>query len=68
MTEQQKIEAIVKQVLAGMQGNASVATSGPSIPKTSRVALLTEKEHFEIKEYPKKWFAKFYTGQCSLVR
>ncbi|MBQ5834105.1 MAG: zinc-binding dehydrogenase [Clostridia bacterium] len=52
MTEQQKIEAIVKQVLAGMQGNASVATSGPSIPKTSRVALLTEKEHFEIKEYP----------------
>ena len=52
MTEQQKIEAIVKQVLAGMQGNASVAASGPSIPKTSRVALLTEKEHFEIKEYP----------------
>ena len=52
MTEQQKIEAIVKQVLAGMQGNATVAASGPSIPKTSRVAMLTAKEHFEIREYP----------------
>ena len=52
MTEQQKIEAIVKQVLAGMQGNATVAASGPSIPKTSRVAMLTAKEHFEIQEYP----------------
>ena len=54
MTEQQKIEQIVKQVLAGMKGNsvpAAAASSGP-IPKTSRVALLTEKEHFEIREYP----------------
>ena len=50
-SKEEKLE-IVKQVLAGMQENASVATSGPSIPKTSRVALLTEKEHFEIKEYP----------------
>jgi len=57
MLEQEKIEAIVKQVLAGMKqdgckcgkGNSS---AGASIPKTSRVALLTQKEHFEIKEYP----------------
>ena len=54
MTEQQKIEAIVREVIAGMKGStksAAPAASG-SIPKTSRVALLTEKEHFEIKEYP----------------
>ncbi len=53
MIEQDKIEAIVKQVLAGMKnGNAPAASVGGAIPKTSRVALLTEKEHFEIKEYP----------------
>ncbi len=54
MTEQQKIEQIVKQVLAGMKGNSAPAASASSgsIPKTSRVALLTEKEHFEIREYP----------------
>ena len=63
MTEQDKIEAIVKQVLAGMKGEHTCSgncscgghghkASGGAIPKTSRVALLTEKEHFEIKEYP----------------
>ena len=53
MMEQAKIEAIVKQVLANMQGNAPAATAGAgSIPKTSRVAMLTAKEHFEIQEYP----------------
>ena len=60
MTDQAKIEAIVKQVLAGMKGGDASGKScggncsckGGSIPKTSRVALLTEKEHFEIKEYP----------------
>ncbi len=53
MTEQEKIEAIVKQVIAGMKGNATSAPSASgAIPKTSRVAMLTEKEHFEIQEYP----------------
>ncbi|MBQ1230613.1 MAG: zinc-binding dehydrogenase [Clostridia bacterium] len=58
MTEQERIEAIVKQVVANMKGaNVSTASTGRAsaggaIPKTSRVALLTEKEHFEIKEYP----------------
>ena len=44
------IEEIVKQVLSGMTGNAPAAATG--IPKTARVAVLTEKEHFELKEYP----------------
>ena len=53
MTEQERIEAIVKQVIAGITGSAgaSKASAGP-IPKTSRVAMLTEKERFEIQEYP----------------
>lgn len=50
------IEEIVKQVLSGMTGNAPAAASAPAastgIPKTARVAVLTEKEHFDIKEYP----------------
>jgi len=39
------IEEIVRRVLENMEGN-------PSIPKTSRVAMLTRLEHYEIKEYP----------------
>ena len=50
------IEEIVKQVLAGMTGTAPAAASAPaaggSIPKTAHVAVLTEKEKFEIKEFP----------------
>ena len=50
---QERIDAIVKQVVAGLTGgNAVAATSGGAIPKTSRVAMLTAKEHFEIQEYP----------------
>ncbi len=51
----EQIEQIVKQVLAGMDG-ATVGSSAPArsgeIPKTSRVAMLTGLEKFEIKEYP----------------
>ena len=52
------IEEIVKQVLAGMAGNASSAPAQTSsaasrtIPKTAHVAVLTALEHFDIKEYP----------------
>ena len=56
------IEAIVKQVLEEMQGKApAAAVAAPaaspvqaagSIPKTSRVAMLTALEHYDIKEYP----------------
>jgi len=54
MTEQERIEAIVRQVVAGMKGNAAAsgAKASGAIPKTSRVALLTDKEKFEIREYP----------------
>lgn len=56
MTEQEKIETIVKQVIAGMKAAPSDAVTGKNsvgtIPKTSRVAMLTAKEKFEIKEFP----------------
>ncbi|MDY6315406.1 MAG: zinc-binding dehydrogenase [Clostridia bacterium] len=51
------IERIVKQVIAGMQGGAQQAASAPkasggAVPKTARVAMLTSLGHFDIKEYP----------------
>ena len=54
------IEEIVKQVLSGMTGTAPAAaqTAAPAapaqggIPKTARVAMMTEKKHFELQEYP----------------
>ncbi|WMJ88684.1 zinc-dependent alcohol dehydrogenase [Anaerocolumna sp. MB42-C2] len=50
-----KIEEIVKQVLKEITGapTAESATSvAEVIPKTSRAALLSKLEQFEIKEYP----------------
>ena len=46
------IEKIVRQVLESMgSGNAAPkATAG--VPATSRVAMLTQKERFDIQEYP----------------
>lgn len=50
------IEDIVKQVLQGMKGETSTKCNGnchnSTIPKTSRVAMLTSLEHYEIREYP----------------
>ena len=55
------IEEIVKQVLSGMTGQTSSNSAAPkvaaplasnTIPKTARVAMLTELEHYEIKEFP----------------
>ncbi|MDD3402631.1 MAG: zinc-binding dehydrogenase [Hespellia sp.] len=53
------IEEIVKQVLSNMTGGASQTASAASAPKaqgnipaTARVAMLTELEHYEIKEFP----------------
>lgn len=48
------IEAIVRQVLSDMKGTSSSSCqcSGGSIPSTAHVAMLTELEKFEIKEYP----------------
>lgn len=49
---QNNIEAIVRQVLAGMSGAPSASPSNSELPKTARVAMLTEKEHYDIKEFP----------------
>ena len=54
------IEEIVKQVLAGMTGESSAPAAAPkaapaaagNLPAKARVAMLTELEHYEIKEYP----------------
>ncbi|MCD7955945.1 MAG: zinc-binding dehydrogenase [Lachnospiraceae bacterium] len=53
------IEKIVRQVLADMSGSTSGASApaaapaaGGGIPKTARVAVLTAKNHFDVKEYP----------------
>ena len=48
------IEAIVKQVIAGLaNGDAPKASkaAGP-IPATSNVAMLTALEHYDIKQFP----------------
>lgn len=53
---QDKIQAIVQQVLAemttGSKAQAAPKASSGEIPKTSRVAMLTKLENFDIKEYP----------------
>ena len=46
------VEAIVRQVLGEMKGNIPAsAPTGGSIPATARVAMLTQLEKFELKEY-----------------
>lgn len=58
-TSNKNIEEIVRRVLENMTGGAkasapaaSAASSGAVLPKTARVAMLVEKEKYEIKEYP----------------
>ncbi len=47
------VENIVKQIIGEMQSQGITAKNQSSaIPKTSRVAMLTSLENFEIKEYP----------------
>ena len=47
-----EIEQIVKQVIAGMQGQSTFAkkAAGP-VPKSARVAMLTALEKIELQEY-----------------
>ncbi|MBR0277749.1 MAG: zinc-binding dehydrogenase [Clostridia bacterium] len=47
----QSIEQIVKQVMSELGNVQSMQKSGGNIPKTSRVAMLTKLEHYDIKEY-----------------
>ena len=53
---QANVEAIVKQVLEGMMGTqsapAATTKATGAIPKTSKVAMLTALEHYDIKEFP----------------
>ncbi len=48
------IEKIVRQVLESMGSNTSAPSCAKSgnVPATSRVAMLTKPEHFDIQEYP----------------
>ena len=47
------IEAVVRQVLNEMKGtSASTSSVGQNIPSTAHVAMLTELEKFEVKEFP----------------
>ncbi|MBO7311096.1 MAG: alcohol dehydrogenase catalytic domain-containing protein, partial [Clostridia bacterium] len=46
------IEKIVRQVLDSMGTAQAPAKSNASVPATSRVAMLTKLEHFDIQEYP----------------
>ena len=46
------IEKIVREVLANMGSTKPASTASASIPATSRVAMLTKLEHFDIQEYP----------------
>ncbi len=47
-----KIQEIVKQVLSQIDGAPAASKTSRDIPKTSRAAMLTKLEHYEIKEYP----------------
>ena len=50
---QEQIQAIVQQVLAGMTQTSSSPKAAPGpIPATSRAAMLTKLENYEIKEFP----------------
>ena len=48
------VEAVVKQVLESMLKDKAATTSNTNgaIPKTAHVAMLTDLEHFEVKEFP----------------
>ena len=49
---QDKIQEIVKQVLSQMENGASAPKASAGIPKTSKAAMLTKLENYEIKEFP----------------
>lgn len=57
--DEKQLQEIVKQVLAGMTGGpaytapakTAATNSSPAIPKKARVAMLVEKERYELKEF-----------------
>ncbi len=48
----QDVERIVKQVLSSMTNSNATGASNGEIPKVAHVAMLTQLEKFEIKEFP----------------
>ena len=50
--EQDKISKIVEQVLSELGTGINSVRSSGEIPKTSRAAMLTKFENYEIKEFP----------------
>ncbi len=48
----QQIEQIVKEVLSGMSTPVATAKASGNIPAKAKAAMLTELEHYEIKEFP----------------
>lgn len=46
------IEKIVKQVLESMGTSEAPVRHNNAVPSTSRVAMLTKLEHFDVQEYP----------------
>ncbi len=48
----QQVESIVRQVLGNLGNTAASAPVSREIPKTAKVAMLTAKKQFEIKEFP----------------
>ena len=46
------IEKIVRQVLESMGGDKPARAASAAVPATSRVAMLTKLENFDIQEYP----------------
>ncbi len=47
-----QVESIVRQILSGMNSGSAAPSSNGAIPKTAKVAMLTEAKHFEVKEFP----------------
>ena len=45
------IEAIVREVLAGMKTSTSAPRKSAGVPDKARVAMLVEKERFELQEH-----------------
>ena len=46
----ESIEKIVKQVMSELGGTPAAPKAAGDVPKTSRVAMLTKLEHYDIKE------------------
>ena len=62
--DEKQLADIVRKVLEDMTGGAAKSapaaakpsTASAGIPKTARVAMLVEKEKYEIKEYPLQFY------------